>query len=66
MVSEKNIFRTAQATIRKCGKRYDPLDFAFDQVEHLHRKDDAEGAATWMRIADAIGVLLSNKPDKLH
>ena len=66
MVSDKDIYRTAQATIRKCGNRYDPLDYAFSQTERLHRKGDAEGAATWMRIADAIGVLLSNKPDKLH
>ena len=66
MVSEKDIFRTAQAAIRKCGKRYDPLDYALDRAERLNGKGDAEGAATWMRVVDAIGVLLANKPDKLH
>jgi hypothetical protein len=66
MVSEKDIYRTAQATIRKCGRKYHPMDYALSMAEQFHKKGDAKGPATWMRIVDAIGVFLSKKPDKPH
>ncbi len=61
MVSEKDILRTAQATIHKCGKKYVPLDYVLNQAERLFGNGDAEGAATWMHVANAIGVILSSK-----
>lgn len=59
MASEKDIYRLAQATVHKCGRRYDPLDYAFSNVERSYSKGDTEGAATWMRIVNAIGDILS-------
>ena len=63
MVTEKNIYQSANLVIRKCGKRYNPMDYAYSQMERLYNKGDFEGATVWARIANAVADLMSDTAD---
>lgn len=51
MVTEKEIYQSANEVIKKCGKRFCPLDYFYHRMERLYKKGDVEGAAVWARIA---------------
>jgi hypothetical protein len=63
MVSDKDIYRSANEVIKKCGKKRDPVEYALFMMKSHLEKGDPEGGEVWKRIAYGVGKLLSDKPD---
>jgi hypothetical protein len=66
MVSQKDIYTSAQLLIKQHGKKAE--DVATRRMEELMDKDDAKGAGVWLAIASAITDLqnLKQQQGKLH
>ena len=56
MITELDVHRTAKLLIDKHGEAAAVLT-ASEQAEKLWRQGDAEGAATWERVAGAIAAV---------
>jgi hypothetical protein len=63
MVSEIDIYRSANAVIRKCGRRHNPKYYAQSKMSQLYDKGDTEGATIWARITNAIDELTIDKSE---
>lgn len=57
MVSDIDIYRSAQAVIQKCGTSFDAKEYAVFRSEKLLEKGESIGARVWLRIAEAIDEL---------
>ncbi len=62
MVSDKDIYRSAQQVIKKCGKAHDPIEYALFNLKSHLKKGDKEGGDTWRRIAYAIKEIQNTDP----
>lgn len=62
MVSQKDIYISANEVIKKCGKRYSPMEYAYAKMTKLYDKGDTEGATVWAKIAVAVEELLDITP----
>jgi len=60
MVSEIDIFRSANEVIKKCGNIDDSKEYANSKIKMLHERGDIEGTVVWTRIAKAIKILNGN------
>ncbi len=60
MVSEIDIYRSANVLIRQHGDRAEV--YAFDHSRKLSAKGDNEGTAVWLRIAKAAKDILKREP----
>lgn len=61
MISDLDIYRSAQVLIRQRGE--DAPIVAALVMDQMLAKGDLEGLAVWKRIAAAVDELLSVKPD---
>jgi hypothetical protein len=65
MISQNDIFRSAQLLIKQHGTKAEEL--AERTIRKLMEQDDAKGAGVWLRILSAIEDLRSMKQQgKLH
>lgn len=60
MVSERNVFLTAQQLIKQQGDSASTL--AALRANELLAKGDAEGRSVWLRVVEAIRAIRAHKP----